>query len=415
MNRYSERRGKLLDALKENSAVLLFSGKAPMKSEDETYDFCVNRNFFYLTGLDKEGMTLLLYKTGGVKRETLFILPYDEDLARWVGGRMSKEEAMSQSQITDVCDVADLDDTVSSLYNRSRHAGDLELYLDLWNYRMDQENSEANRYARKLRENYPSLVIRDIYPELSRMRLVKDEDEIEEIRKAIHITNLGILQMMRSCKPGLNEMTMEGIFDFVLAQSLCRETAFKTIAASGERATILHYSDNDQVMKDGELFLCDLGASHGHYSADISRTFPVSGRFSDRQKEIYTLVLNAQKIVRDNAKPGVSLRQLNKLVVDYYSEELPKIGLEKDVTEYYFHSVSHHLGLDTHDVGGSPDMELQAGNVITDEPGLYISDEGIGVRIEDDLLITEEGCEVLSKEIIKEIGDIENFMNNGQH
>jgi len=217
--------------------------------------------------------------------------------------------------------------------------------------------------------------------------------------------------MMKSAKPGMNEMTLEGIFSFVLAQMLCHRTAFGTIAAGGKRATILHYHDNNQVINDNELFLCDLGATSDYYCADISRTFPINGHFSDRQKEIYQLVRNAQKIVEANAKPGVKLKDLNQMVIDYYKQELPKHGLNEAVSEYYFHSCGHHLGLDTHDIDGGLGAVLKEGNVITNEPGLYITAEGIGIRIEDDLLITADGCEVLSKEIIREAEDIERYMN----
>ncbi|MBQ6334000.1 MAG: aminopeptidase P family protein [Erysipelotrichaceae bacterium] len=414
MNLYSSRRQQILKAFAGNAALMFFSGKAIMRSEDEAYPFAVNRNFYYLTGLDKEDMVLLMYNIDGTIREMLFILPYDETLARWVGGRMAAEEATRISGIEDVRDRSELDDTVASILNRTRRDNNFRFCFDLWHYTMDQEVSMAVSYANKLRERYPSLQIKDIYPVMTDMRLIKDEYEINCIRKAIHTTNLGIQQMMRSIKPELNEMTMEGVFNFVLAQSLCKENAFPCIAASGERATILHYGSNDHVMKDGELFLCDLGATHSHYCADISRTFPVNGRFSDRQKEIYQIVLNAQKIVEDNARVGVRMRDLNQMVVDYYRRELPKHGLNEDVSEYYFHSVSHHLGLDTHDVDGGMGAVLKAGNVITNEPGLYIADEGIGIRIEDDLLITGTGCEVLSKEIIKQIDEIEEFMKQGQ-
>ena len=410
MSRFSDRRQQILKDLKGNAALILFSGKAPMRSEDEAYDFSVNRNFYYLTGLDKEEMVLVLCKIGEQLSETLFIQPFDELLARWVGGRMSKQEAKQISGITDIRDLNDLDGYMGFLYNRTRKENDFSFYFDLWRYSCDQEDASAMRYVKKLQERYPSILIRDSFPILTKMRLVKDEEEIGEMRKAIRITNLGIRQMMRTSKPGLNEMVMEGVFNFVLSQSLCRNTAFKTIAASGERATILHYSDNDHVMKDGELFLCDLGATHGYYCADISRTFPVNGRFTPRQREIYELVLNAQRIVEDNAAPGMKVRDLNQLVIDYYREELPKHGLHKDVREYYFHSVSHHLGLDTHDVDGGLGAVLSAGNVITNEPGLYIADEGIGIRIEDDLLITEEGREVLSREIVKDPDEIERLM-----
>lgn len=414
MNLYSNRRQKILKALQNNAAILLFSGKAPMRSEDEAYSFSVNRNFYYLTGLDREDMALLMYNIDGMIRETLFILPYDEALARWVGGRMSRQEASEISEVRDVRNSDELDDSVSMIMNRMRKDNGFRFCFDMWHYTLDQEETPALRYAKKLRDNYPYLQIKDIYPVLTAMRLVKDEYEISCMRKAIHTTNLGIRQMMKTSRPELNEMTMEGVFNFVLAQSLCRETAFKTIASSGERSTILHYSDNDQVMKDGELFLCDLGATYNHYCADISRTFPVNGKFTERQKEIYEIVLNAQKIVEDNARVGVRMRDLNQMVVDYYKTELPKHGLNEDVSEYYFHSVSHHLGLDTHDVDGGMGAVLQAGNVITNEPGLYIADEGIGIRIEDDLLITGTGCEVLSKEILKDPDEIEKWMSEGQ-
>ena len=414
MNLYSSRRERIFKSMKSNCAVMLFSGKAPMRSEDEAYEFTVNRNFYYLTGLDAEDMVLLMSNVDGVTHEYLFILPYNELLAKWVGGRMLPEKATEISEIQDVRDVSETDEVVATLLERTRRDPAFKFYFDMWHYNMDQEATPATNYANKLKAKYPYLIVKDIFEVLTRMRLIKDEYEINNILKAIHITNLGIQQMMKTSKPGVNEMAMEGVFDFVLRQAMCRENAFATIAASGSRATVLHYRDNNQTMEDGELFLCDLGATSNHYCADISRTFPVNGRFTERQKEIYDIVLGAQKIVEENAKVGIKLKELNQMVVDYYKAELPKHGLEKDVREYYFHSVSHHLGLDTHDVNGGVGDVLEAGNVITNEPGLYIADEGIGIRIEDDLLITGTGCEVLSKEIVKTTEDIENFMNGQQ-
>lgn len=410
MNLYSKRRERVFKDLKDNSALMLFSGVAYMKSEDEAYPFDVNRNFYYLTGLEKENMALLLTKINGQLKEYLFILPYDEVLARWVGGRMSKEEATDISGVEVVYDYDELDSFVGRLFNAMRLDNNFTLYFDFWHYTMDQLDTPASKYAKKIKEAYPNVVLKDIYPIITKLRMIKDEYEVTCIKQAIHTTRIGIDQMMKQIRPGANEMMMEGVFDFVLKQNLCNKNAFKTIAASGQRATILHYSDNNQIMNDGELFLCDLGATFKNYCADISRTFPVNGKFTERQKEIYQLVLNAQEIVRENAKVGVKLRDLNQLVVDYYKEELPKHGLTKDVSEYYFHGVSHHLGLDIHDVELERGSALVAGNVITNEPGLYIADEGIGIRIEDDLLITGTECEVLSKEIMKSIDEIELFM-----
>ena len=344
-------------------------------------------------------------------RESLFILPYDEFLAKWVGGRMSKEEAEEISGIKDIRNYESLDDALASLLNRTRKDEKHSLYFDLWHYDHNQTLTPAILKANELKEKHPAVEIKDVYPYLTKMRLIKDEYEIACIKNAIAITDAGVRKMMSLIKSGINEMTLEGLFKFVLAQNLCNQTAFDTICAGGKRATILHYRDNNQVLNDGEMFLCDLGASYKNYCADISRSFPVNGKFSDRQKEIYELVLGAQKVVEANAKPGVSMRDLNKLVIDYYKEELPKHGLNKNVDEYYYHSVSHHLGLDTHDVDGGLGLILQAGNVITNEPGLYIEEEDLGIRIEDDLLITENGCEVLSINIPKTIDDIEKIAN----
>ena len=406
MTLFSIRRERLIKDIVGNGTIVLFSGNQIMKSEDEAYPFDVNRNFYYLTGLEQETMALVISIIDGNISERLFILPYDELMAKWVGGRILKDEAKEISGVENILDYSELDDYLVNLLNRQRHDQSYSLYFDLWHYSASQEASPAINMANKFKTNYPSLNIKDIYSLITKMRLVKDDFEIACIKRAIEITNKGVRQMMSSIKPGYNEMVMEGIFNFALAQNTCNKNAFKSICASGKRATILHYSDNNQVMEDGELFLCDLGATYKNYCADISRTFPVNGKFSDRQKEIYEIVLGAQRVVENNARPGVKLRDLNDLVITYYKRELPKHGLNKDVNEYYFHGVSHHLGLDTHDVSMG-NIALVPGNVITNEPGLYIEEENIGIRIEDDLLITGTGSEVLSKDIIKSIEEIE--------
>ena len=399
-----------MNQLDENCTLLIFSGKAPYRSNDETYDFCVDRNFYYLSGLEAENMVLVLSKTDGQISESIFIEPYDEYLAKWVGGRMLKQDVTRISEIQSVYELDSFDSTMSSMFIRNRKNSDFILYFDFYRYELDQSDTMALTYVNKIKEKYPYLIFKDIYPYISDMRLHKDEYEVSFIKKAINITKFGIDNMMKLSRPGISEMAMEGIFDFALKQSLCKQTAFKTIAASGKRATILHYSSNNHMMHDNELFLCDLGATYNNYSADISRTFPVNGKFTERQKQLYQLVLDANKLVEKNARPGITIKQLNQLVIDHYTKELPKLGLNENVSTYYYHSCSHHLGLDTHDVGGGANQPLEVGNVITNEPGLYIEKEGIGIRIEDDLLITENGAEVLSKNIIKEIGDIENYM-----
>jgi len=406
MNIYSKRREKFARDLGNGSIAVLFSSDNQF---DPEFGFKVNRNFYYLTGLEKESMVLVLENKENVIKETLFILPFDEVMAKWVGGRMLKEEATKVSDVQDVRDFADVESYVFGQLSRNRANSSYKLFLDLW----DKENSEtlASSFGNQVKKKYPNVIIKDAFSNLARLRLIKDDYEVTCLVQAIAITSQGIKSMMKAVKPNMNEMVMEGAFNFALAQQVTNETSFKTICASGPRACILHYSENNQVMQDGDLLLTDLGATYKHYCADITRTYPINGKFSDRQKELYQIVLNAQKIVEKNAKVGMKVRDLDNMVVEYYKQELPKHGLNKDVREYYYHFISHHLGLDCHDMDGGLGNTLEAGNVITNEPGLYVADEGIGIRIEDDLLITGTGAVNLSKNIIKEIADIEAFMN----
>ena len=404
MNLYSIRRENISKDLGDNSIVILFSSDN-IKTGDV---FNVNRNFYYLTGIDEPNCVLAITNSNSKITSHLFILPHDPIQAKWVGDRISPKEASEISSINEIHNYYQFEEALSSILDRTRAHSDTVVYLDLWTE--EGVITKANTLAAKIRKEYPSIAIDDSFPIITQYRLIKDESELTCISQAISITDLGVQSMMKTIKPGMNEMSLEGLFNFVLFQNKCNKTAFKTICASGPRATVLHYQENDQDTKDGELLLCDLGATYKYYCADISRTFPVNGRFSKRQKELYQIVLNAQQIVQDNALVGTNIKHLTELVVDYYKEELPKHGLTKNVDNYFYHSVSHHLGLDIHDVDGGLGNELKAGMVITNEPGLYVADEGIGIRIEDDLLITPTGAQCLSSRIIKTPEDIEKFM-----
>lgn len=405
---YKKRRQDLIAKCKDECSIVIFSGNALMHSADEAYPFSVDRNFYYLTGLDQQDMILHIHAHAGKVTSSLFILPFDELQARWVGGRMLKEEAKRISGVDQVYDINDFKDQMASLYNASRSLKDFVIYVDGWHYQYEQRESSAQLFVKEMKEKYPLLKFEDIFAPLTKMRMVKDETEIQEIVRANKITSDGVVSMMKNMKDGILEMEAEGWFDLELKKNGCKRTAFSTIAASGKNATVLHYSSNNTVCHDGELFLCDLGATSNYYCADVSRTFPVNGKFTERQKQIYNTVLEAQKLVEKNAKPGLTTRDLNQLVVQFYASKLEELGLTKGVREYYFHGVSHHLGLDTHDVT-LMDQPLEPGMVITNEPGLYIADEGIGIRIEDDLLITEEGCTNLTC-TPKEIDEIESIM-----
>jgi len=411
---YQQRRQKLMENKPALSMVCIFSGKAPMKSLDEAYPFSVDRNFYYLTGLEKENMILVLRKSfSGELVESLYIEPYDEVLAKWVGPRMKAQEVTEATGIQSVRDVGEFYDDLNSVLEGSRGLGKYNVYLDLWRYQTDQPDTPAHTLAAHLQQRYPAVGIEEIYGDMAQLRAAKSPEEIVRMRRAQQTTKNAIEAMMRHAYPGINESELEGAFDFSLKKQGVRQHAFRSIVAGGVRATTLHYAENNCVVEDGEMVLIDLGSAEENYCADISRTFPVNGKFTQRQKELYNTVLQAQRIVMENAKPGVTTRELNQMVIDYYESRLDDLGLRKDgktVRDYYYHGVSHSLGLDTHDICTERERTLQPGTVITVEPGLYIEDEAIGIRIENDVLITEDGCVDLSEDIPVTVEQIEALM-----
>ena len=411
---YIDRRKQLIGDKVGPCMIVIFSGSAPMKSLDAEYPFYVDRNFYYLTGIERENMILVMRKTAsGDYAEHLFIEPFDEVLAKWVGGRMRADEATAISGVESVKDVSAFHGFMNSLIEGSRGLGKMHVYLDLWRYRENQPDTPAHTLAGWLQQRYPAVAIEEIHGDMAALRAVKSDDEIALMRKAQETTRNAIIAMMKHARPGINERELEGAFDFSLKVQGVRDHAFSSIVAGGPRATVLHYGNNDQIVNDGEMVLIDLGSAEGNYAADISRTFPVNGKFTDRQKEIYNTVLQAQQIVMDHAKPGMTTRQLYQLVVDYYESRLDHLGLRKDgkgVWDYYYHNVSHSLGLDTHDICTERERTLVPGMVITVEPGFYIEEEGIGVRIENDVLITADGIVDLSADIPKTVEEIEAIM-----
>jgi Xaa-Pro aminopeptidase len=406
---FIERRKILMDKIKDNSLVIFYAGDLIKKTADEYYTFSPNRNFYYLTGLKKDEFILMLKKSKNELKEILFIPKNDPEIEKWVGRKLSKEEVQ---EITGVKSVEFLENYEKSLNVYINNDFIENVYFDFERLSWEDKENLPENFSKKLIGNYPYLKIENIYNQVCEMRMIKSESEIEYIKKAIQITKLGIEKMIKNMKPGMKENEIEAYFDFVLKQKGATDHAFHTIAAAGKNATVLHYNDNNGDTKDGDLILFDLGASYEYYSSDVSRTFPVNGKFSDRQKQIYSVVLKAMKEVEVNTKPGVKLSDLQNIAKIVLAEGCKSLGLIKEDSElfkYYYHGVAHFLGLDTHDVG-KRDMELKPGMVITNEPGLYIAEENIGIRIEDDLLVTENGCENLSKDIIKEIEEIEDFM-----
>ena len=292
--------------------------------------------------------------------------------------------------------------------------GNINIYLDMERDTFESLPNLVTEFAHTLQRSYPFVNMKNITPKIAPLRLVKSAEEIEYIQKAIDITVDGVNTLMKKAKDGMKEYEMEAHFEFVCRSKGIKDYAFKTIAASGKNATVLHYVDNNSEIKDGELILFDLGAQYKYYNGDISRTFPVNGKFSERQKEVYNSVLKVNERVINLIKPGVAFKEVNNQAREWIAEECIKLGLindKNDVHRYYWHSIGHSLGLDTHDVEESQRNTIfKPGMVWTVEPGIYIEEESIGIRIEDDVLVTDNGVLVLTKEMIKTVEDIEKFM-----
>ena len=404
---YQLRRNEVLQKMSNHSCAVICSGVAPFKVGDEKYPFEVDRDFFYLTGLAQENMILLLIKHENRTEEVLFIERFDELMAKWVGAKLLPNEASQISNIQDVQYIDELDDKITQFMRFNGNA-EVTLYGVYCKQEKGQEPFIHERIIKDWKKCYPLVSIKQLRNVLTEMRIVKTSEEVELLKKGIEVTNKGIQAMMKNIRVGMNEAEVEAHFNFEVRRNLCKHS-FPSIVASGINATILHYVDNNSIIEEDSLVLTDLGASYKYYNADITRTFPASGTFTARQKEIYEIVLVANKMIIEEAKVGMTLRELNDMVIKFYEVELPKVGLTKNVRDYYFHGVSHMLGLETHDVS-LPNYKIQPGNIFTVEPGLYIEEEKIGIRIEDNVLVTEDGCVNLSADIIKEVSDIEDFM-----
>ena len=419
---FQMRRRKILSMMAPQSVMILYAGVAKNSSADATHDFEVNRNFHYLTGLRQEESILILVKSDGEEKEFLFIHPYDEKKEAWYGKLYTPEEATAISGIENVLETGTFAGKLEGILNPSIGMfGQIDtVYVDL-----DLENKIGERHytymlPAELEGQYPDVTVEDAYPIITKCRLIKSPREVAELRAAIEITKLGIDQIWANMAPGVKEYEIRTIFErTVNDHNAYHGLAFPTIVASGIHGTVLHYPDSQDTLKNGDLLLTDLGARVNYYCADVTRTVPINGRYTPLQRTVYDIVLGANKMVASNARPGITVSELQRMTVDYLAAECLEKGLiekKEDIINYYFHNVSHLIGLDTHDPYNRPntkdykEIPLEEGMVISDEPGLYMKDKGIGIRIEDDLLITKDGCEVLTAGIKKDPDEIEAFL-----
>lgn len=411
---YSNNRKRFLEQLEGNCVAFFHSGVAPVKSNDQDmHPFSVNRNFYYLTGIDEQNVWLVLSKNANGTTETLFIAQPDEFLIKWNGEMITPQQASERSGIpvSSVRFQQDMDRLVAGMVWGGRtFDGGVKAYFSFDRLSLNAAATPSEELARRLKEKYPALEVCNGAPMVYHLRTIKTAEEIALIRRAGDVTIQALERMMRTAKPGEYEYQWQADYEHFVARNGMRN-AFTTIAASGRNATMLHYHDNNCITKSGDLLLLDLGAECGYYSSDVSRTIPIGGKFTDRQKELFTIVRDAMDLSKDKMRPGVALREAQQAVLEFYKKALRTAKLiteDSQVSKYYYHGVSHSLGLDTHDPCDRTVYE--PGMVLTNEPGLYVAEEGIGIRLENDILVTEGAPEDLIGDRLLNIDYIENLM-----
>jgi Xaa-Pro aminopeptidase len=418
---FKQNRERFVRQMKPDALAIFHSNDQMPRKGDQYFPYTQSPDFFYLTGIEQPESVLVLFPNAPKPafKEILFIKKSDTKTNIWDGERLSKDEATG---ISDVKTVYWLDQLPTLLQDLLHHAK--RIYVN------SNENLSVNaevetrdmRNARALMQKYPFHKYHRAQPVMRKLRMIKSNPEIEIIQKACEITGKAFQRVLQSTEPGMMEYEVESHITGTFIASGSAGHAYAPIVASGPGACVLHYIKNDQACRDGELLLLDFGAEYAHYASDLTRTIPVNGRFSERQRQVYDAVLRTFKRTREMMVPGAMLDELNKEVGRMMSYELVDLGLlSKDegddyeadnapYRKYFMHGVAHHLGLDVHDLSDKY-TPLQAGMVLTCEPGIYIREEAMGIRLENDILVTDDGPIDLMANIPIEAEEIETLMH----
>ncbi len=400
------RRDKLAELLADGENVIIFANQSRNLEK-----FTQDNNFLYFTGLNHPELIYVAGKFAGKFNDMLFIERSDPERVVWEGAKLNAEEAAQISGIQRVKYLDEFYGTLSAMAPMMK-----TVYANLGFAPLDKPMTYPMFRLEPLRNRHPQIAVKQLNDLVAPLRKVKDEWEVQQLQKAIDITGKGLMDVMETAQSSMMEFELEAILFYRMQRSGVKNWGFAPIVAAGVNAATLHYKKNECRVGAGDLVLMDVGAAYNNYSADVTRCFPAGATFSERQKQIYSIVLDVQKRVIEMIKPGVRMSELNQSARDGLAAGMVEIGLIGDpsqVGKYYMHSVSHFLGMDTHDLGGR-EAELIPGNVITVEPGIYIPEEKLGVRIEDDVLVTESGYCVLSQNIPKEISEIEEIRKAAQ-
>ncbi len=416
-------RKRLVSEMKPGSLAVFNSNDTMPTNADGTMPFRQNNDLFYLTGIEQEESILLICPgfREEKKREILFLRQPNEHLEKWYGHKLTKEEAKAISGIETVMWLQDFD---ANFHHLMVMSGVESVYLNT-NEHYRSEVVVQTRDARFIdwcKERYPLHTYHRIAPTMAKLRRVKQKQEIALIQRACDITEKGFRRVLKFTKPGVNEYEIEAEYVHEFIRNSSKGFAYTPIIASGKNNIVLHYIENNQLCKDGELILLDVAAEYANYNSDLTRTIPVSGKFSPRQKDVYNAVLRVQRAAMKLLRPNIIYFDYQKEIEKIMESELLKLKLisETDVKnqdpdnpalkKYFYHGTSHMLGLDVHDVGNMHE-NIQAGSVWTIEPGIYIKEEGFGIRLENNVWIGEKENVDLMKNIPIEAEEIEELMN----
>jgi Xaa-Pro aminopeptidase len=417
---FVKNRAKLTGTLTPKSIVILSSNDIMPTNADGTMGFKQQTDLFYLTGIDQEETLLILYPDAPEEhlKEILFVKETSELIAIWEGHKLTKKEATEISGIKNVQWAENFDAILKTIIYS---AESVYLHANEHIRNASLVETQNDRLAKKIKENYPLHTINRLAPLLNTIRMVKESAELEALQKAIDITERAFRRVLSFTKPGVSEFEIEAEFIHEFIKRRSGGFAYTPIIASGANACVLHYISNELPCQDGDLLLLDVGACYGNYNADMTRTIPVNGRFSPRQKAVYLAVQSVLDFASELMKPGIFWVDYQKEVERFMEGQLIDLGLfsRKDVEKqdpnaplfkrYFMHGVAHHLGLDVHDVWDKY-KPFEAGMVLTCEPGIYIREEGLGIRLENNLLITENGTDNLMKHIPIHWEEIEQLM-----
>ena len=419
---YVKNRAKLAAKMAKNSVAVLNSNDIMPTNADGTMRFRQNNDLFYLSGIDQEESILLIAPDcpNPSMREVLFLRETNEHIAIWEGHKYTKEEAQEASGIENIQWLANFDQVFNTVMALSER-----IYLNTNEHLragVVVETRDA-RFIKTCKERFPLHEYERLAPIMHELRGAKEPAEIDQLQIACDITEKGFRRILNFVKPGVTEFEIEAEYLHEFVRNRSKGFAYEPIIASGASACVLHYIENNKACQDRDLLLMDVGAEYGNYNADMTRTIPVSGRFTERQKAVYNAVFRVHKEAMNMLRPGVTIQDYHKEVGLIMQSELIGLGLI-DMTDiknqdpnwpaykkYFMHGTSHHLGLDVHDVG-TMHGPITPGMVFTVEPGIYIREEGIGIRLENNIVIQKDGYFDLMRNIPIEADEIEEIMNS---